>query len=175
MQVRTTGLLCGLVVLLGLHSTVVAQQSRPKLPKSHRHIGVDRSATGDAIPEFAMTEATLEAAWKKENLIRNRSRKYDAFIVSGTRLFVTERKSGKSFEIRGLPLEWRPFSDLTWADDRTLMFDRWSQPHYGVHYAVDIEGRRLVAAVPFPDKIYLEQQRQKSKGVKSVPKRGSVG
>jgi len=29
-----------------------------------------------------------------------------------------------------------------------------SQPHYGVHYAVDIEGRRLVAAVPFPEKIY---------------------
>ena len=142
------------MVLLGLHSIVVAQPSRPQLPKSHRHIGVDRSAIGDAIPEFAMTEAILEATSKKENLIRNRSRRYDAFTVSGTRLFVTERKSGKIFEIRGLPLEWRPFSELVWADDHTLMFDRWSQPHYGVHYAVDIAGKRLVAAVPFPDKIY---------------------
>ena len=153
MQVsRTTGLLCGLVVLLGLHS-IVAQSSRPQLPKSHRHIGVDRSATGEAIPEFGITETTLDPGLKKDNLVRTRSRKYEAFTVSGTRLFVTERKSGKIFEIRGLPLEWRPFSNLIWADDRTLMFDRWSQPHYGVHYAVDIEGRRLVAAVPFPDKI----------------------
>jgi hypothetical protein len=122
---------------------------------------VDRSATGDSIPEFAMSEAAIEAGAKKEGLVTNRNRKYDAFIVAGTRLFVTERRTGKIFEIRGLPLEWRPFSDLIWGDSTTLMFDRWSQPHYGVHYAVDVEKRQLVAAVPFPDRVFLQPQRRK--------------
>jgi len=88
---------------------------------------------------------------------------YDAFTISGTRLFVAERRTGKIFEIRGLPSGWRPFSDLIWADRRTLMFDRWSQPRYGMHYAVDVRKRRLVAAVPFPDKLFLEQQRPQRK------------
>ena len=95
------------------------------------------------------------------NFVANRSRTYEAFTVSSSRLFVTERKTGKIFEIRGLPLEWRPFSDLVWADNRTLVFDRWSQPHYGVHYAVNVRSKRLFIAAPFPDKFYLEQQRAK--------------
>jgi hypothetical protein len=114
---------------------------------------VGKSEAGENIPEFSFAETSLEAAMLRENLTTNRHKKYDAFIVSGTRLFVTERRTGKIFEIKGLPLEWRPFSDLIWADNRTLMFDRWSQPHYGVHYAVNVETRRLVAAVPFPDQV----------------------
>lgn len=113
------------------------------------------------IPEFSMAETSLEAGAIKENLRTNRTKEYDAFTVDGTRIFVAEPKRGKVLEIRGLPLEWRPFSNLIWADDRTLMFDRWSQPHYGVHYAVDVQRRKLVAALPFPDKFYLEQQRPK--------------
>lgn len=160
---RRVGLLCGLIAVLSLHGRAVSQPSKPPLPKPHRHLGVDRSASGEEIPEFSMTETALEAGMRKENLVTNRSREYDAFTVSGTRLFVAERRTGKVFEIRGLPLEWRPFSDLIWADKQTLMFDRWSQPHYGVHYAVNVRGRRLVAAVPFPDKFYLEQQRPRRK------------
>ena len=153
-------LVCGLLALLGLDNHASSQSQKPYSPKSHRHLRLGKSIGVD-IPEFAMAETSLEAGMIKENLRTNRSKKYDAFTVSGTRLFVTERRMGKIFEIRGLPLGWRPFSDLIWADSRTLMFDRWSQPHYGIHYAVDVEGRRLVAAVPFPDKFYLEQQRPK--------------
>ena len=156
---RRIGPLCALAAVLCLHGRVVSQTLKPRLPKSHQHIGVDKTASGEDIPEFSMTDATLAADMKKENLVTNRSREYDAFTVSGTRLFIAERKTGKVFEIRGLPLEWRPFSDLIWADNQTLMFDRWSQPHYGVHYAVNVRGRRLVAAVPFPDKFYSEPQR----------------
>jgi len=106
-----------------------------------------------------MPETSLEAGLEKENLITNRTSKYEAFTVSGTRLFVAEQGMGKIFEICGLPLEWRPFSDLMWADNKTLIFDRWSQPHYGVHYAVNVKTRKLLVAAPFPDKFYLEQQR----------------
>jgi hypothetical protein len=104
-----------------------------------------------------MTETSLETGIEKENVVTNRNRNYEAFTVSGSRLFVADKTTKKVFEIRGLPLEWRPFSNLTWANNQTLMFDRWSQPHYGVHYAVNVKNKRLVAAVPFPDTLYLDQ------------------
>jgi len=119
------------------------------------------SELGNVAPEFSMVETSLAANSKKENLVTNRSRTFDVFTVSVMRLFVAERKTGRIFEIRGLPLEWRPFSDLVWENNHTLVFDRWSQPHYGVHYAVDVKTKRLVMAAPFPDEFYLEQQRPK--------------
>ena len=152
-------LTCGVVALLS--GQAFSQTSKPPLPKSHRHIGVKRYATGEKIPEFKMVEASLEPDTKKEDLVGSRSGNYDAFTVSGTRLFVTDKHAGKIFEITGLPLEWRPFSDLIWADSRTLMFDRWSQPHYAVHYALNAETRQLVAAVPFPDNVIYDPQRPK--------------
>lgn len=141
-------LVCGLVGLLGLANHAWSQSAKPSSSKPHRHVG----AGGADIPEFSMVETPLEAGVKKENLTTSRNRKYEAFTVAGTRLFVAERGTGKIFEIRGLPLEWRPFSDLNWADYQTLVFDRWSQPHYGVHYAVNVKSRKLLVVAPFRDK-----------------------
>src|SRR4030095_8107983 len=149
---------CGLIALLGVVNHAWCQSPKPQLPRSHRHLRIGESTAVD-IPEFRMAETSLEVGLKKENLITSRNKKYEAFTVSGTRLFVTERATAKIFEIRGLPLGWRPFSDLVWIDNQTLIFDRWSQPHFGVHYAVNVKNRKLLVATPFPDKIYLEQQR----------------
>jgi hypothetical protein len=158
---RRITLICVLAASLILHSPALPRSQRPPLPKSHRHIGLNKADIGEAIPEFSMVETSLAAGTKRENLIKSRKREYEAFTVNGTRIFVAELRTGKLSEILGLPLGWRPFSDLAWADGRTLMFDRWSQPNYGVHYAVDVVSRRLLAAVPFPDKQFLEQQRAK--------------
>jgi hypothetical protein len=149
-------LVFGLTALLGLNTHALSQS--PASLKSHRHLRIGESVGVD-IPEFSMPETSLEAGMKKENLITSQTRKYEAFTVSGTRLFVSERATGKIFEICGLPLKWRLFSDLMWADNRTLIFDRWSQPHFGVHYAVNVKTKKLLVAAPFPDKFYLEQQR----------------
>jgi hypothetical protein len=65
------------------------------------------------------------------------------------------------FEVEGIPLEHRPISDLVWTDDRYLVFDRWSQPHYGMHYVVDVAKKTLILATPFPDQFYLDQQKPK--------------
>jgi len=146
-----------------LHAHAVGCQTPPKSSsvKSHRHIGVDKSAGVD-IPEFAMVETSLDSSTTKENMVTSQNRKHDAFTVDDTRLFVLEKATHKIFEITGLPLEWRPFSNLTWADNQTLMFDRWSQPHYGVHYVVNVKSRKLLIAAPFGDKFYWEQQRPKN-------------
>lgn len=155
-----------MVALLGLPGTSWSQSSRPPLPKLHRHIGVSRSTVGVDVPEFSMAETSVEAGLKRENHKANRPQTYAAFTVTGARLFVSERKTGKIYEIQGLPLGWRPFSDLSWAHDDTLMFDRWSEPHYGVHYSINVKSKRLMAAVPFPDQVYLRRQRLQRKAIR---------
>ena len=154
-------LVLGLTGLLCLPVPILAQSPRRTSSQSPGHSGVNKSAVRDIAPDFFMIETPREEGMKRENLVTNRSRTYDAFTVSGTRLFVSERKTRKIFEARGLPLEWRPFSDLAWKDDQTLVFDRWSQPHYGVHYALNVRSKSLVSAAPFADKFYREQQQPK--------------
>lgn len=143
-------LVSALIVVLGLCPNASSQTSRAS--RAHRHIGIGKSVGVD-IPEFSMVETSLEAGAKKENLITSRNRRYDAFIVSDTRLLVSDRTTGKTFEVRGVPMEWRPFSDLVWVDNQTLVFDRWSQPHHGVHYEINVARKKLIKAVPFPDKV----------------------
>ena len=151
---RRTILVAGLITLLGFSNHVSSQSSQ-----AHRHIGMGKSAAVD-IPEFSMVETSLDAGVKKENLITTRNRKYTAFTVSDTRLMVVDKTTAKIFEIRGLPLDWRPFSDLAWVNNQTLVFDRWSQPHYGVHYEVNVKQKKLIRAVPFPDKVPLGAHRR---------------
>lgn len=68
-------------------------------------------------------------------------------------------RSGRCFRVDGLPLPRRSLSSLAWASDRYLTFDRWSQPHYGIHYVVDTQEHRVVNVSAFPDQFYLDQQR----------------
>ena len=109
-------------------------------------------------PDFSFAEATLEKAARRENAVKNKNRTFEAFIVDKTRIFVKDLKSGKIFEIKGLPSESRFLADLVWVNNQTLMFDRWVQPHYGNHYAVNVVKRKLVEAVPFPDEFMFKQK-----------------
>jgi hypothetical protein len=49
--------------------------------------------------------------------------------------------------------ELRPFSGLVWLSSDILVFDQWTQPHYGIHYAVDVRTHRLLQAAPFTDNV----------------------
>lgn len=150
----------GLITFVnGLSIHASPQPLQQGSPKTHRHVMLLTSVLESVSPEFSIVETSLAANSKKEDLVTNQSQTYDAFTISGTKLFVAERKTGKTFEIRGLPFEWRPFSDLVWQNRHTLVFDRWSQPHFGVHYAVNVKSKRLVTAKPFPDEFFIEQQR----------------
>ena len=154
---RALLLLSGLAASLGFQGPASFRAPRAPLPKLHRHPSTDLWTIESEIPEFSIA-ATSAAAGVRENLAVDRGGRFVAFTidaVSGSRrvrLLVVERRSGRAREIRGLPFEWRQFSDLFWVDRRTLVFDRWSSPHVGMHYAVDVVGERLVAAVPFHDR-----------------------
>jgi hypothetical protein len=148
---RRVALGCALAALLASPQHTLAQSSPSPSVKAHPHAAVAKRIVEFDIPEFSVAETSVAAGTKTENAVTDRRRRYNAFTVANTQLFVTDRRTGKTREIRGLPFEWRPFSDVTWEDGRTLAFDRWSSPHAGVHYAVDVVTRRLIAAVEFHD------------------------
>ena len=156
--VLLVGLLSGAVSSL----YVVAQNSAP----AHRHLKL-----GDVMeqvrPDVEIAEVTLDKSVTKEDLARSRDRRYEAFTTyhadqsTSFRIYFVEKATGKVYEVRGLPLPHRPFSNLSLVNNRTLVFDRWSQPHYGIHYAVDVREKKLVTAAAFPDEFYLEPQKPK--------------
>lgn len=125
------------------------------LPDPHRHV-VDVSGPGllsEVAPAFQVAPALPPPGMARDEVVVNAAATYRAFsgCDESCRLFLEALATGETFEILGLPLPWRPFSGLAWATDDVLVFDRWSQPHYGLHYAVDVRERTLLLAVPFSD------------------------
>lgn len=127
-------------------------------PRAHRHPGNAPSMLREIEPDVSFVETTLAEGAQIEARVKNKNRTFEAFLVDKTQIFVKDLKSGKIFEIKGLPFESRYFSDLVWADNQTLMFDRWAQPRYGNHYAFNVVRKKLTAAVPFPDESTLKQK-----------------
>ena len=123
--------------------------------KAHRHSKL-ADVKKELASEVEIVGIVFEIAPKKDQIARSPDKKFEAFTVSeerpvSYRIFFVERSSGQIYEVRGLPLPHRPLSDLEWSNNRTLIFDRWSQPHYGIHYAVDVINKKLVTASAFPD------------------------
>lgn len=127
----------------------------------HRHINPSESMLQDFV-DVLICELWPEKSWKRENVTTNKEKTYTAFTVCHPlpppdqdscqeQIYFEEKKTGKVYEVNGLLMPHRPFSDLAWASDDTLLFDRWSQPHYGFHYAVNVKALRLVAAHSFTD------------------------
>ena len=161
------GIILCAALLLGALSGVVSSSAHvaaQKSVKAHRHLKLG-DVMREVLPDVEVAEVTLDKSLTKENVTRSRDRRYEAFTTYtpneslSFRIYFVERATGKVYEVRGLPLPHRPYSNLSWSNNRTLLFDRWSQPHYGVHYAVNVREKRLVIAAAFPDEFFLEQQR----------------
>lgn len=145
-------------------ANVVAQNS----VDAYRHLKLG-DVMEQALPDVEVAEVTLDRSLTKENLARSRDRRYEAFTSyhpdqsPSFRIYFVERATRKVYEVRCLPLPYRPFSNLSFVNNRMLVFDRWSQPHYGIHYAVNVREKRLVTAGAFPDEFFLEQQKPKAR------------
>jgi hypothetical protein len=94
-----------------------------------------------------------------ENITTTADGKLQAFCTFGNpcRIFVRDFEQKILYEITGLPLENRPFSDLVWMKDKYLIFDRWSNPHYGMHYVVDVKEKKVLLMTSFPDGFSMAQ------------------
>ena len=87
-----------------------------------------------------------------ERLVVSPGGRFAAIALGDTQIVVLDRRSHRARAIRGIPVELRIFTNLTWADGRTLTFDRWATPHIGMHYVVDAARGRLLGAMSFHDR-----------------------
>jgi hypothetical protein len=103
-------------------------------------------------PDISFIRATPPETGKRENLRKTADGRFIAYTASvgSERLFVKDTRTRAVYEVRGIPLEHRPFSDLRWYGRSRLVLDRWSQPHHGMHYELDVRQKRLVVAYAFP-------------------------
>jgi hypothetical protein len=147
-------LLCVAVVGLAAQLPAAAQQSASPA-RIHHHPNADTLDARQEGADVSFVVASPPRNAQREGLVSDQVRRYSAFTVRRRfdrfQLFVLDRRTGRTREIRGIPFASRPFSDLVWSDARTLLFDRWSSPHFGVHYAIDVVSGRLRAAVAFHD------------------------
>lgn len=119
---------------------------------NHRHQSrVDMLS--ELASEVSFTRVDASKAAKRESICRSRDKRFIAYTTSEEteRLFVNDTRTRTVYEIKGIPLPYRPLSDLHWKDRYRLEFDRWSQPHYGVHYEFEVLRKKLVVAYGFPD------------------------
>lgn len=150
--------LLAFLVVIGALVSADAQGAR------HLH---RRSSQNNLLAEMQddvkLIETQLEPKAKRSNVARNRAGNYIAFTLEfqlggdeeNTRevIFIEDKRLGKIYEVSGFDFP-RPFADLAWKDNNTLVFDQWMQPHYLVHYALNIQQRKLVAAESFWERGY---------------------
>lgn len=145
---RVLQVLIGTLLALQLCVPMASAQNT----RSHRH----EQAAETEIPRIKIIRAKLPENARRSEFAA--SREFEGFTVyeaggAGYRIFFVERRSGSRsrqiYEIRRLGLEWRPFTDLVWRDDRTLVFDCWANPHFGTHYEFDAKQKRLKKVLIF--------------------------
>ena len=121
------------------------------------------------IPEARLVWVDPPPSDRLRDVVTNQSATARAYIAQKAWLSNSTRDhvqiemldSGRVWEVEGLHLKHQPISNLVWIEDRYLVFDRWSNPHYGMHYVVDVLKKKLILATPFPDQFFLDQQTPK--------------
>ena len=140
------------------------------LTPTQTHLGAPLSAatsTPFIIPgvEFKATEFVLKPDQKPENITTNPIGTYQAYTVEvpissqssqsnvgeTQEIIVVENlKSGQAYQLL-FPIAWRPISNIVWISPAVMAFDQLTQPHYGIHYIVDVETKKLISVDPFSD------------------------
>jgi hypothetical protein len=117
----------------------------------------------DLAQEIEIVEISRLPNQNRENITVNSAQTYQAFTICEflsefdqeqgcqEKIFIEETIAGKFYQIQGIPLSWRPFTNLAWTEENILSFQRWSNPHYGLHYVVDMNQKKLVDISAFDE------------------------
>jgi len=108
-------------------------------------------------------ELTIEPTNGKRGMVNSPDRKFSAYVLCvpmptaedakrcGDVVHFDDYTGLKAivYQIRGEPeLEEvaRPIDNLKWVNNFTLSYERWSGPHFGHRYLIDVRTRKQVAA-----------------------------
>lgn len=147
---KARALLCVAALLL-----VSSASAQVKRHPRHERLGDMLSEMRDTV---TLVEAQPQTKAQRSNVTRNASRTYEAFTLDipinddennlRTVIFIEDKRKGKIYEVRGFDFP-RPFTNLAWKNNSTLVFDQWMQPRYAVHYEINAARGKLVAAGSF--------------------------
>jgi hypothetical protein len=156
---------CQLLLLTIVVLTARAQSTSepPSVPDPHRHpVPVHQQPWRNELAPNARF-VSIDTALIGHDTTPSPNHRWLAFVCDrpedqSARVCVQEAQTGRQYKLRGIPLPYRPISGLIWLNDTLLTFDRWSQPHYGVHYVVDVRRLCVVLSTPFPDEFMFRSQ-----------------
>lgn len=162
MKIRALVMVLGASLLIVINQACLASESRPKvtltptIPDPHNHVGdINNNSLGPQnAADFKLVESFVEPNAASENIAVNQQGTLRAFSLCerDCEIFIEDLETNRTYQLEAPSfLSTRPFSDLVWIANDILIFDQWTQPHYGVHYAVDVVNRELILASPFTD------------------------
>lgn len=139
------------------------KEHQNSIPDPHHHVVAvhEKPWHNELAPDARFVP--LSQTFKITDSLVSPGRSWCAFIREKNeeevdRVCILEVRTGKRYQLAGIPLPYRPISGLVWLNDHLLAFDRWSQPHYGIHYVVDVQKYSVVLSAPFPDSLMLQRQ-----------------
>jgi hypothetical protein len=129
-------------------------EATPTIPDPHHHnVDINNNWLWQQnASDFEMVKVSDPVNVAQET--ENQQGTFSAFTTchETCRIFVKNLVTDETYEVRAPSfLSSRPFSELAWVNEEILAFDQWTQPHHGVHYAVNVQERELILASPFPD------------------------
>lgn len=150
------------IFLWAVYSAELKATIGPGKPDSQLSAGSGQMSQGfeDLFAEVAIVEVSSLQNQERDNITVNQAQTYQAFTICEPlfeaegcqeKIFIEEMTTGKYYQIEGIPMSWRPFTNLIWTDEKILEFDRWSTPHYRLHYTVDMTEKKLVDVSEFEE------------------------
>jgi hypothetical protein len=108
-------------------------------------------------------DLTIESTTGKNGMVNSPDRKHSAYVLCvpvptaedpkrcGHVVHFDDYSGPKAavYQIRGEPeLEevMRPIDNLKWINTFTLSYERWSNPHFGHRYVIDVRSRKQLSA-----------------------------
>lgn len=159
-RARVTLLLSALLTSLALIGIAASATAQVKRHPRHGRLANMLPEMQDSV---TLVEVQPQAKARRASVARNARRTYEAYLLEVPLnnesnnlhevIFIEDKRSGKIYEVRGFDFP-RPFTDLVWRGDNTLVFDQWMQPHYAVHYEINVAQGKLVVAATFWERGY---------------------
>ena len=152
-----------LVVLVGCVQIADAQKLRVVPDAASANILSIKKAYD--LPEGDLAEKIEKDGRGKKLLAESPDKVRQAFVFcvpSGSkevaacvaRVFITDLGTDETYEITGEELfieANRPVDGLKWINNYTLSYERWTNPHYGHRYVVDLRRSKQTAAFILSD------------------------
>lgn len=155
------------IILVVLYSSVETKAQRIRAvrdPDSARLLTIKKA--GDDLPTGDLAEKVQTDGAGNSTLKMSADKRYEVSVFcipSGSkevpncvaRVFILDLQTDENYEIVGEELgteAGRPVDEIKWINSHTLSYERWTGPHFGHRYIVDVKAMKQVDAFMLTDR-----------------------